>query len=71
MTNPDIQFQCCYCDQSIEHDDDSALRISISALRSNDGSVQELYAHRKCVLESFAPALSRSVQFEAEVFDED
>jgi len=66
-----LKYQCCYCDEQIDHADKGAVLINISGLwSSDDGPAQDMFAHSRCLAERFAPNLSPQLPFAAERFFE-
>ena len=67
----DQKFQCCYCDERIDHTDRGAVLINISGLwSSGEGPAQDVFAHSRCLAEKFAPSLSAHLPFVAQRFFE-
>ena len=67
----ELRYQCCYCDKEIEVADRCALRVTVSALWSDDGPLQDLFAHSQCAADKLAAGLSRTVPFDVETFEPD
>ena len=67
----ELRYQCCYCDKEIEVADRCALRVTISGLWSDDGPLQDLFAHSQCAANKLAAGFSRTVPFDVETFEPD
>ena len=67
----ELRYQCCYCDKEIEVADRCALRVTVSGLWSDDGPLQDLFAHSQCAADKLAASLSRTVPFDVETFEPD
>jgi hypothetical protein len=70
-----IGFQCWFCGEGIDRDDDGALLVSVEGLwrwaeggRRDDGPFQNLYVHSHCAKERMAGA---TMNLEPSVFGEE
>lgn len=69
---PKLEYQCCYCGETISEIDRSALRINLSGIwRGKHGATQDMFAHSGCAAGKFSAALHSSVPFDVEAFDPD
>ena len=67
-----LDFQCWFCGDGIDRNDDSALMVSVESLwrwlegaREKDAPFQTIYAHSRCAKDRMAGA---TMQLEPSVF---